>query len=55
MVFWCTFNIFGTERRHHNLESYWQLLSQATKKFAMEEQGAFDYQYDCNREVFFVW
>ena len=42
MIFWCTYNIFGTMHMDHNLKSYWELLSQASKKFAMEEQGAFD-------------
>lgn len=54
MIFCCTY-ILGTEHRHHKLQSHWWMLSQASKKFAMEEQGAFDYQYECNREVFFVW
>ena len=54
MIFWCTY-ILSTEHRHCKLESYWWLLSQASKNFAMEEQGACDYYYDCNGEVFFVW
>jgi hypothetical protein len=37
------------------IEFYWGLLSQATKRSAEEEEVAFDYQYDHNGEVLFIW
>jgi hypothetical protein len=38
----------------NKIELYWRLLSQASKRFAMEEQVAFDNQYDHNGEVLFI-
>jgi hypothetical protein len=40
---------------HNEIEFYWRLLSQASKRFAREEDVAFEYQYDPNGEVLFIW
>jgi hypothetical protein len=56
------FNSFSTNHdifvhllRRGKIELYWRLLYQASKRFAEEEQVAFDYQDDRNGEVFFIW
>jgi hypothetical protein len=39
---------------HSKIELYRRLLSEASKRYAKEEQVAFDYQYDYNGEVLFI-